>query len=252
MGRAGGPNALDLGRSRPQGSTVARSADSHSRPRWPGDVSLTLRSGYHRRSYIGTARRGATASTALGAGRPRPSGTRRPAPARDGTSMRSACRALAGCRHRNALALTVPPRRRELDRPAGRWSRRARTRRLADGPRWPAPRRPRPHGRRSWPSTRLWGGGVARRRPTPPMSAVATNSSADFRASGWTELGEPNPKPLSDLYTPETFSCASHIPAVPSVAHESAWQPPAHTAMGQLTIERNWVSRGPPDTRSVA
>ena len=92
------------------------------------------------------------------------------------------------------------------------------------------------------------GGGEARRRQAPPMSAVDTHSSANFRASGWTkELDERNPKPMPGLHIlPGGFLCAPHNL---SWRLRAPWQPTAHTAMGQLPIKRNSVSRGLPDAQ---
>ena len=104
------------------------------------------------------------------------------------------------------------------------------------------------------PARRTHGrGGETRRRQAPPMSAVDTHSSANFRAPGWTKLGERNPKPLPGLHTfPGGLSCAPYTPATPLMAPESAWRPTEHTTMGQLAIERNSVSRGPPDANVQA
>ena len=53
------------------------------------------------------------------------------------------------------------------------------------------------------------GRGEARRRQAPPMSAVDTHSSAYFRASVWTNLGDRYPKPLPGLHTlPGGLTCA--------------------------------------------
>ena len=74
-------------------------------------------------------------------------------------------------RRPDASASTDPPRRDTLDRPPGRVLRLdARTHIAA------AACRARPAA----------GRGEARRPPAPPMSAVATDSSAKIRASGWT------------------------------------------------------------------
>ena len=113
----------------------------------------------------------------------------------------------------------------------------------------PEPRRWRPGRTPRRPHTRGEGGrpGAYRR---PPCLQGDTHSSANIRAPGWTKLGERNPKPLPGLHTfPGGLSCAPHTPATPLVAPESAWRPTAHTAMGQLPIERISVSRGPPDAQ---
>ena len=74
----------------------------------------------------------------------------------------------------------------------------------------PAAPKPASRSRARTPHTRE--GGEARRRQAPPMSAVDTHSSANFRASGWTEeLDERNPKPMPGLHIlPGGLSCAPH------------------------------------------
>ena len=99
-------------------------------------------------------------------------------------------------------ASTVPP---------GRRARRARNRSPADGTRRPRrlDRALQPTPRRAYPQPRFRISPLApgRReggRPdgdrVPPMSAVGTHSSANFRASGWTKLGARSPEPLPGLH----------------------------------------------------
>ena len=140
-------------------------------------------------------------------------------------------------------ALDRPPGRDRLDRPAPRSAAPSASASTVPAPRCGA-RLDRPRRQCLDPrAAPTGGGGETRRRQAPPMSAVDTHSSANFRAPGWTKLGERNSKPLPGLHIlPEGLSCALHTPAAAFVAPESVWRPSALTAVGQLPTERNSVS----------
>ena len=138
----------------------ARSAPGSGRPRWRAEVSPAP-PGRRPRWYSEREASTNSASTAPGARRPRPGGTvprpgRMPAPLRARLDL-----------HRLDL--------HRLDRPAGLRTRRAQTRPLADGTRWPAHRRLRPNRRRSLPRPPGRGGGGRPGGDRPPWSAVATH-----------------------------------------------------------------------------
>lgn len=157
----------------------------------------------------------------------------RPAP-RGGHAL--PCRALADCR---------PPHRALLGCPAS-------TARTRPSRRPAVSTRPNPPARR-WhalagaptPARRTWEGGRSGVDRRPPCLRSPRTPAPIFEHRGGHETGERTPKPLTSLHVlHEGLSCAPHTPAAPLVAHESALEPTAHTAIGQLLTERNPVSRG--------
>ena len=149
-----------------------------------------------------------------------------PPPARDGASTRNACRALAGCR---------PPHRARLDRPSST----ARSR---------PSRRPTVSTR---PAAGRGGGPAATGAPHVCGRHRVQRQNSSIGVDN--KLGKRNAKPQPGLHTlAGGLSCAPRTAAAPLVVPESAWRLAAHTALGQLPTERNSVSRGPPDARSVA